>query len=110
MFIDRGTKNRDRCIRIAQTGRIRGSDQLLAHDTPQLFQGIGLHKRHLARVDGVYFGLIPIEKNHIQSAIGKDDAQGETHMAAPPDDDNLFQFPHELLIASFWIDGPMVEL
>ena len=61
MLIDGGTKDRDRSIRIAQTGRIGGSDQLLAHHAPQLFQGIGLHKGHLARVDGVYLGLIPIE-------------------------------------------------
>jgi hypothetical protein len=45
--------------------------------------------------------LVAIEKNHIQPAISKNDAQGETHMPAAPDDDNLFQFPHELPIASF---------
>jgi hypothetical protein len=52
----------------------------------------------LAGIDGVYFGLITIEKNHFQPAIGKDDAERESHMAATPDDDYLFQFPHELLI------------
>ncbi len=102
MLIDGGSKNRDRRIRIAQTGSICGGDQLLAHNAPQLLQGIGLHKGHLAGVDRVYFGLIAIEKNDIQSTIGEDNAQGKTHMAASADNDNLFQFLHELLIASAW--------
>ena len=111
MLIDRRSENRDRGIRIAQAGRIGGGDQLLAHHAPQLFQGIGFHKGHLARVDRVYLGLIAIEKNDIQSAIGEDDAQGKTHMAASADNDNLFRFLHELLIASFWMsaDGRIVN-
>ena len=45
--------------------------------------GIRFHKRHLALVDEIYFGLIAIEKNDIESTIGEDDAQGQAHMAAP---------------------------
>ncbi len=101
MLIDRCSKNRDRCIRIPQTGSIRGGNQLLADDTPQLFQGIGFHKGHFALVDGVYLGLVPIEKNDIQSAISENDAQGKAHMATSTDNHNFFQFLHELLIASF---------
>jgi hypothetical protein len=55
----------------------------------------------LACVDRIYFGLILIEKNYIQPAIGENDAQGKTHVAAPTDNDNLFQFQHEPLIAPF---------
>jgi hypothetical protein len=54
--------------------------------------------------------LIAIEKNDVQSAIGEDNAQGKTHMAAPPDNDNLSNFLHELLIAPFLMKGLMVEL
>jgi hypothetical protein len=55
--------------------------------------------RAFALVDRIYLGLVAIEKNDIQSTIGEDDAKGETHMAATPYNDNLFQFLHELLIA-----------
>ncbi len=82
---------------------------LLAHNAFQLFQRIGFHKGHLPSIDRVNLGLIPIEKNDIQAAIGEDNSQGKTHMATPADNDNLFRFLHELLIASFWM-RPMVEL
>jgi hypothetical protein len=101
MLIDRSSKNRDRGIRIAQTRRICGGDQLLANDPPQQFQGIGLHKGHLPLVDRIYLALVAIEKNDIQTAVGKDNSQGKTHVAAPADDDNLFQLLHEFWIAPF---------
>ncbi len=61
MLIHRRAENRDRRIRITQTGRIRGGDQPLAHNAFQLFQGVGFHEGHLPSIDRVYFGLIPIE-------------------------------------------------
>jgi hypothetical protein len=102
VLINGRPKNRDRCIRIPQAGSICGGDQFLAYNVPQLLQGIGLHKRHLAGVHRVYFGLVAIEKNDIQSTIGEYDAKGQTYMAAPPYNDNLLKRLHEPLIASFW--------
>jgi hypothetical protein len=37
----------------------------------------------------------------VQTAIGEDNAQRKTHMAASADNDNLSKLLHELLIASF---------
>jgi len=84
-----------------QTRRICCCSQLLAYHPAQLFQGVGFHKGHFAVVDSVYLGLVPIEKNDVQTAISENDAQGKTYVAAPADNDNLSKLLHELLIASF---------
>jgi hypothetical protein len=54
----------------------------------------------LACVDNIYLGLVAVEKNDIQAAVGEYDAQRKAHMAASADNDNLFNFLHELLIGS----------